>query len=79
MAKVKVKARVKVTIEIDVSDSWGGDCALEQVHSQAKKSALDRLTLARDIGGGLREVQDITLVGDMSVVAVLVEDGKASW
>jgi hypothetical protein len=41
--RVTVRARVRVTLDIDVSDCWGGDCPMSQVVRQARDSALGRL------------------------------------
>ena len=40
MTAVTVRARVQLTVEIDVSDVWGGDCPTSQVFDQAKAAAL---------------------------------------
>lgn len=75
MSNVKIRARVRVTVEIDVSDAWGGDCALSQVHRQAKQSAIDRLTLTRGPGDtGLIRAFDVRFLDDMKVTAILVEE-----
>ena len=47
MNKVSIKAKVKVTLEIEVPDAWGTDCALSQVYSQAKEKALSILLQTR--------------------------------
>lgn len=41
--RVSVRATVTLTVEIDVSDAWGGDCAMSQVSKQARESALQVL------------------------------------
>lgn len=33
------KARVQITVEIDVTDSWGDECTISQIRSQALTSA----------------------------------------
>lgn len=40
---MKVSACVVVTLEMDVSDVWGGDCPMSQVSKQAAAAALARL------------------------------------
>ena len=46
-ANVKIRARVRVILELDVSDSWNPDVKLDQVYSQASASAI------RDLRKGL--------------------------
>ncbi len=41
--KVHTRARVTVTIEFPLSDAWGGDCPLDQVHRQGIESAKGEL------------------------------------
>ena len=36
-------ARVTLTIEVSVSDTWGDDCKLDQVYRQASASAIGML------------------------------------
>lgn len=38
--RVSTVARVTLTIEIDVADSWGDDCTTGQVERQARESAV---------------------------------------
>ena len=74
--RVAVKARVLVTLEVDVSDCWGGDCPLAQVQRQAKESAAGILARMR---GGNRENPGplpFVIVGEMKVTAVLVEEAR---
>lgn len=37
--KVMAKARVQVVLEIELTDSWGADCTVSQVHDQATEAA----------------------------------------
>jgi hypothetical protein len=39
MERLVATARVEVVLEVNVRDSWGGDCPIDQVHRQAKEAA----------------------------------------
>jgi len=39
--KVHGRARATVVIEFAVKGSWGAECSIEQLHRQAKESAMD--------------------------------------
>ena len=67
--KIKSKARVKVLLEISLSDTWGEDCLLSQVYKQAKKSAVN--IVYQKITGSMKNVR---IVGEAVVVAILVEE-----
>ena len=69
MGKVNVKARVQVTVEIDVFDAWGEDCELKQVHKQAKEKALGSMF-------SQFERPRMRIIGEPLCVAVLTEETK---
>jgi hypothetical protein len=56
MSDVTIKARVRVVLDVDVSDVWGGDCPMSQVEKQARESAVG--LLARVFGAATGESQD---------------------
>lgn len=62
--KVTAKAVVTVTLEISPADTWGEDCAVSQVRSQAKEAALGMLHRAiRDTPGfRLAGVPKVTVI-----------------
>ncbi len=79
--RIVTRARVQVTLEIDVSDHWGPDCALDQVFKQASDSAIGILRGVFNLGDGLVsglakghvpvEYQHrVRLVGDPDVLAI---------
>lgn len=68
--KLRASAQVTVTLRIDVSDTWGADCTVEQIHKQAARSALGILDKMR----GSMAPRPVALVGQPKVVAVFVED-----
>lgn len=57
-------ARVKVVLEISVSDSWGEDCKVDQIRKQATESALRVL--------GNLQTSIVRIVGTPEVTAVLI-------
>lgn len=71
IAKVSATARVSLTIEISVGDSWGEDCKMDQVYRQAADSAIGRLQRivsdAKVVHGGIR------VIGEPKVTAILTE------
>lgn len=65
--KVRASATVIMTVEIAADGAWGTDCLLEQVHSQAAKSAIGKIR--RAVGQlGWR------LIGDPKVKSVITEE-----
>lgn len=78
--RIKTKARVRVTLDIDVDDVWGADCPMRQVYSQAIESARNRIASAfnpdrpRDVGGhpDLDFIPGVTVIGEMEPIAVIV-------
>ena len=37
---MKVRARVALTVEVELHDSWGEDCKLDQIFKQASEAAV---------------------------------------
>ena len=69
MADVRVKAHVTMTVEINVTDSWGGDCPMAQVYQQATESAKARMCKGMPPG----PFADFIIIGEPKVTAILVE------
>lgn len=65
--KVGVRARVTVTLEIEVPDRWALDCALEQIYTQARRSAVEAVVNIPKMCGGVR------IVGETVVTAILID------
>lgn len=64
---IKAKARVQVTLEIELTQTWASTCQIEQLHHQAATDAVDSVrTLTKH--GGCR------IVGEPSVVGVLTSE-----
>ena len=68
-SKIRTKARVKILLEISLSDTWGGDCPLSQVHKQAKDSAMN--IVSQRIASSERNIR---IVGKPEAVAIMVEE-----
>lgn len=66
--RVSARARVTVTLEIEVTDSWGTDCTVQQVHQQATESALGVIRRVKDRG-----YVDYRIIGEPTVLTVIVE------
>lgn len=60
------RARVEVTLELQITDNWNGQATVEQVHAQAKESALGKL---RDLTSGGRA----RVIGEPKVTMILVD------
>lgn len=76
MVKCQGRARVTLTIEMDLGDSWGGDCTVAQIHDQAAKAAVHQLRCGLVINGlyTAREAkQHARIVGEPKVEAILIE------
>lgn len=63
---LKATARVRVTVEIDLTQPWGKECTMYQIDKQAMEEAMEYL--ARIPHGRLR------VVGPPEVTAVLVRE-----
>lgn len=46
VSNVRATAVVHLTLRVEVSDSWGGDCPTEQVFRQARESAVNMINNA---------------------------------
>lgn len=57
-------AKVTLTVEIQVSSTWGDDCAISQVYDQAEKAA--RGAIVNAIGSR------VTIIGTPKVEAIMV-------
>lgn len=66
--RVTARARVTVTLEIEVPDSWGTDCTVKQVHDQAVDAALAIIEKVKQRG-----YVHYRILGEPTVLTVLVE------
>lgn len=76
---ITVRARVRVTLEIDAGSSWNSDCALDQVHAQASREAIAELERVLTVAplSAMQErsrqgiAQRVRIVGDPLVEAIV--------
>jgi hypothetical protein len=73
--KIKAKAQVRVTMVIDLPDTWGSECTAEQVYDQAAKTALGVFRGDITLGEFIKQGR-IRLVDDAKVTMVLFEEDK---
>lgn len=69
MSKITSRARVQVTLEVVVPDTWGSDCPMDQIWKQGRDSALG--LIERGIPRSLMQI-----VGTPKVTAMLVEEER---
>ena len=80
--RVVARARVQITVEILVDDTWGDDCPVAQVHRQAKESALGILQRMRKPHQITAEQEaprpvPFEIVGDMKVTTITLEEPRS--
>ena len=66
--KITTRARVRVTMEIDLDDKWGSDYQLDQLFEQSKDQAMD---MVRKITDGRSKVR---IVGEPKVETIMVSE-----
>ena len=72
-----IRARVRLTQEIDVADTWGGECTAAQVQRQAVEAAMGAISRGITIGGRPGDDSDPktrgwgTVVGAPEVTALI--------
>lgn len=67
--RLVAKARVQVTLDVELPDTWGPDCRVDQIQKQAAESARQRLS------NELKHTK-CAVVGDPKVTAILVEEDR---
>lgn len=70
--RVQASATVTMTVRIAVPDCWGADCAVDQIHRQAKESALGILNRMRKPNEHL----PFAVIGEPEVTAILLENER---
>lgn len=73
-----VHARVQITIEVDVPDSWGEECKLDQVKKQATEKVEQLLRQGfivhqLTMHPGPRSNVEARIIGEPKVTAIMVE------
>ena len=67
--KIKTMARVRVLLEVSLSDTWGGDCRLDQVYKQAGNTARNIVSQAIT-----NSMKDIRIIGEPEATAIIVKE-----
>lgn len=76
MVKFEGRARVTLTIEMDLGDTWGGDCSVAQIQKQAAEAAIGHVRhglIVHGLTGRRDATQHARLVGEPKVEAILME------
>jgi hypothetical protein len=71
---ITARARVQVTLEFLVTDTWGDDCKVDQVYKQAAESAIGQLRRGClvSVASALARDGEARVIGDPKVTAILV-------
>ena len=75
---VTVRATVRMTLEVEVPDTWGPECTLDQVERQATAAAIGAIARGVTIGGRPGSDTDpktrgwASVVGQPEVTAIVV-------
>lgn len=67
---VGARALVRLTVEVQTSSAWGGECTLRQLHDQATEAAVNRLRTVFEMGSG----PVIKIVGEPEVVCITTKE-----
>lgn len=70
--RVQASAIVTLKLEITVADTWGADCALDQIYRQAAESAINVIQRAMPRGYNQYNTGQVRLLDKPEVVTVLV-------
>jgi hypothetical protein len=68
--KVTAAARVTLTVEVTVGSTWGGECAVSQVHDQASAEAQGIINALITCDPSTAKIQ---IIGTPSVRVVLAD------
>jgi hypothetical protein len=60
-------AEVRLTVIVHISDSWGGECRMDQVHQQAAEAAVHAVRRS------FRSQSELEVLGEPEVVATTIE------
>jgi len=66
---IKVKARVQLTVEVDLGDVWSEDCSISQLFQQAGNAAKERLRAVNNL-----MPNDTQLVGEPKILAIITDN-----
>lgn len=71
---IGAKATVTLTVEVSVTDSWGPDCPISQIHQQAITSAVGKVTGLLKEGYG--SPVWVRLIGQPTVTSIITQTRK---
>lgn len=74
MSEIRATAKVQFTVQIELTQPWGEDCAIGQLYQQAGKQAIDVLLAA--IAPEKRG--PITVHGEPKIIGVITERAPQS-
>jgi len=75
VSKVKATARVRITLDIPLTGTWGPECTVEQIQKQAKNEALG-LFKVKVIAQLPPELQHARVVGEPIVTGIFAEEDR---
>lgn len=67
--KIRAKARVQVTVEVEES-AWGGDCSIGQLYKQASEGAVAKV---RKIITDANAQSHALVIGEPKVIGIITE------
>lgn len=79
--KTTTKARVQVTVELELTGTWGGDCPTEQIFKQGGEEAIQTLREVLNLSDGLvsrfkldpDKQPRVRIIGAPHVIAITTE------
>jgi hypothetical protein len=71
--KLTTKARVLVTLEIDLDGTWGQDCKTEQVYKQAGDEVRGKISSWRTSQYDKTPTVHARIIGEPKITAILQE------
>ncbi len=70
--KVQARARVQITVEVELSQPWDGAETVENVYKRAKEQAVEQLTAV--LTGKLLNRPLTRIIGEADVLGILTEE-----
>lgn len=67
MSEIQARAKVRITLEISLSQPWGGECSIDQVYRQAASNARDEINKIRE------ELPTFFIIGEPEIIGIITE------